>query len=43
MDHFWALADQQMRRRAGNALFSLVKEVVRPHLGDRPQWAALGK
>jgi len=43
LSHFWIRADQQLRRRTGNALFSLIKEVVRPHVGSRQQWAALGK
>jgi hypothetical protein len=43
MTHFWVRADQQLRGRTGKALFSLVKEVVRPHVGSRQQWGALGK
>jgi hypothetical protein len=37
------MADQQLRRRTGGALFALFKEVVRPHVGGRQQWRALGK
>jgi hypothetical protein len=37
------MADQLMRVQAGDALFYLIKEVVRPHIGIRQQWSALGK